>query len=347
MPLLQRYHTLTILLCFLIIVSCTGSAQRGSHVMHTTDSFFKSGIPDTNLQYQYTKQHQFQHIRQDVHLKKIYIAVIVLEAIISLAIVVIAARVIQNGRINYREAQKRNNGLKIALSELENANRKITHIMRVMAHDLRTPLTGIIGLANIVKDDAEIKPETDRIVNLIETNGTRTLNMIDELLKTGLADEKESFETRPFDLTILLMDVIELLKLKAEEKQLKVDFEYSAREVIIEICYEKMWRVFINILGNAIKFSHRGGNILVSVNLNIHERLVVVAIQDYGIGIPEKEQSHVFEMFTEARRLGTDGEKSFGMGMSISQKIVEQHNGRIWFKSQPDQGTTFFVELPA
>jgi signal transduction histidine kinase len=231
------------------------------------------------------------------------------------------------------------------MNELENANKNITRIMRVMAHDLRTPLSGIMGLASAINEDKNLNADSRHMVQLIESTGTRTLDMIDELLKTGLSDEKENIEKQPADLKILLSDLIELLQFKAGEKQLTINFD-SADSVIVEVSYEKIWRVFSNIIANAIKFSHRGDTIQVSLK-KTGDNVVLVSVADNGIGIPEKEHEEVFEMFTDAKRVGTDGEKSFGLGLAISKRIVALHNGRLWFESQPEKGTTFFIELPA
>jgi signal transduction histidine kinase len=107
---------------------------------------------------------------------------------------------------------------------------------------------------------------------------------------------------------------------------------------------EKIWRVVSNLLVNAIKFSPEGSAI--EVRMQQQENSVVICIQDHGIGIPEKLKAKVFNMFTDARRTGTMGEQSFGLGLAISRQIVEAHGGEIWFESIVGQGTTFYVKLP-
>jgi len=108
---------------------------------------------------------------------------------------------------------------------------------------------------------------------------------------------------------------------------------------------EKIWRVISNLISNAIKFSPKGAVIYVIVNQK-HQG-VEICVKDYGIGIPDKLQQQVFNMFTEAKRPGTDGEKSFGLGLSICRQIVEKHSGRIWLKSESNNGSSFYVYLPA
>ena len=285
-------------------------------------------------------------LEQQSHLEGLYVKGITVTVIIALVVIVLIVRILRKSRRNHREAQERNSSLNVAMDELEMANKNITRIMRVMAHDLRTPLSGMIGLASALNDEANLDNDSKHMVQLIESTGARTLDMIDELLKTGLSDEKESLEKKPVDLKTLLSDLIELLQFKADEKQLKIIFNCT-EAIIVPINYEKIWRALSNIISNAIKFSHRGDTIQVNLDKKPTGNLVVVSVADNGIGIPEKEHNEVFEMFTEAKRVGTEGEKSFGLGLAISKRIVGMHNGRLWFESQPEKGTTFYIELPA
>ncbi|HNJ59138.1 MAG TPA: ATP-binding protein, partial [Chitinophagaceae bacterium] len=107
---------------------------------------------------------------------------------------------------------------------------------------------------------------------------------------------------------------------------------------------EKLWRVFSNLIMNAIKFSHSGKSVYIHVEKYLNE--IVVNVQDEGIGIPEKYYSKVFDMFAEAKRKGTFGEQPFGIGLHICKQIVEAHNGKIWFISNEPIGTSFYVSLP-
>ena len=99
------------------------------------------------------------------------------------------------------------------------------------------------------------------------------------------------------------------------------------------------------MISNAIKFSPSGASIVVSIFEDDDQ--VVISVEDNGIGIPEKLRAQVFNMFTTAQRPGTAGEKSFGLGLSICQQIIENHHGKIWFESKVNTGTTFHISLPA
>jgi len=146
----------------------------------------------------------------------------------------------------------------------------------------------------------------------------------------------------PVDIGSLIEYCIDLLQYKAAEKNQHIIVETEPATVLLN--REKIWRVVNNLVGNAIKFSESGKNIYVHAYHKGNE--YVIMVRDEGIGIPENLKRRVFNMFTNARRVGTSGEKSFGMGLAISQKIVEAHGGRIWFESEINSGTTFYVALP-
>jgi signal transduction histidine kinase len=110
------------------------------------------------------------------------------------------------------------------------------------------------------------------------------------------------------------------------------------------ISREKIWRVMSNLISNAIKFSPQGSAI--NVKIEDYGNEVEISVKDHGIGIPDAIKDKVFNIFTEAKRTGTAGEKSFGLGLSICRQIIENHQGKIWFKSDDKKGTTFFVRLP-
>ncbi len=159
-----------------------------------------------------------------------------------------------------------------------------------------------------------------------------------------MANEDEKLVKEKLDLRSLLYDSVELLQFKASDKQQQIVFESDNTPITVEVNHEKIWRVLNNLIVNAIKFSHINGIIKVAIKHN--NARVLISIADNGIGIPTEQKDAVFEMFTAAKKVGTDGEQPFGLGLSISKKIIDMHGGRIWFESNAGQGTIFYVELP-
>jgi len=181
-------------------------------------------------------------------------------------------------------------------------------------------------------------------LHLIESTGIHSMEMISELLKNGLADDNEALVTEMVDVKALLYDSVELLQFKAAEKQQQLIFDGTGQPVMCRISQEQIWRVFNNLIVNAIKFSYEQTQIKIDIVQEQHK--IIVSVADSGVGIPDKNKEAIFEMFTHAKRVGTNGEQPFGLGLSISKRIVEKHRGKIWFTSKQGIGTTFYIELP-
>lgn len=276
--------------------------------------------------------------------KKLYIAGILIVAIMAFVIILLINRNLKKSKKNNLATTQHNEKLQQTLAELERVNQNYIRIMRVMAHDLRNPLSGMTGLATMLLDEDEFSDDNKHMLQLIETTGIHSMEMISELLKSGLADENEPIAVQTLDLKSLLYDSVELLQFKAIEKNQRIVFESEDTPVMANVNHEKIWRVFNNLIVNAIKFSHENG--VIQVGISHDEQHILVSVADNGIGIPEKNKDSIFEMFTPAKRVGTNGEQPFGLGLSISKKLIEKHHGKIWFESNPNVGTVFYIELP-
>lgn len=276
--------------------------------------------------------------------KKTFIYGIVVIALMSFVIIVLIYRNLKKSQKLQKSTIAQNQQLQQTLAELERVNQNYIRIMRVMAHDLRNPLSGMTGLAAMLLGEDEFNDENRHMLQLIESTGIHTMEMISELLKSGLDDENQPVEVTLLDLRSLLYDSVELLRFKAAEKEQQIIFESADEPIITPVNHEKIWRVFNNLIVNAIKFSHEKSMIKVSIHHQAGH--VLVSVADSGIGIAGKDKESIFEMFTPAKRVGTGGEQPFGLGLSISKRIVEKHHGKIWFESEPGVGTTFFIELP-
>ncbi|WP_428331392.1 tetratricopeptide repeat-containing sensor histidine kinase [Mucilaginibacter sp.] len=277
--------------------------------------------------------------------KKIYLTGFSIFVIFAVAIILMINQILKKTKENQKETILQNQKLQYTLSELERVNKNYIRIMRVMAHDLRNPLSGITGLATLLIDENEFSEDSKSMLRLIETTGMHSMQMINELLKTGLADENEKLVTQKTDLKSLVYDCVELLQFKAKEKQQQILFECNETgPVMAEVNHEKIWRVVNNLIVNAIKFSHAGG--IIKVGIKIIKNQITIWVADNGIGIPADQKDTIFEMFTPAKKTGTDGEQPFGLGLSISKRIIEMHHGKIGFENNPFGGSIFFIELP-
>ena len=246
------------------------------------------------------------------------------------------------GRLNH-QIKDQNHSLGLALEELNVSSQEKDRILRTVAHDLRNPLGGIASLTNAMADDGYTE-EQQRMITLIKETSNNSLELINEILEVTNNTGVTMLNRALVEINSLLSHSVELLRFRAAEKNQQIKLELLDRPVDLFISREKIWRVIGNLLTNAIKFSPSGADIFLKIIDNGTE--VEISVKDSGIGIPENMKSKVFNIFTEAKRPGTAGEKSFGLGLSISKQIIESHGGKIWFESNNGNGTTFFVRLP-
>ncbi|MES2387924.1 MAG: ATP-binding protein [Bacteroidota bacterium] len=235
---------------------------------------------------------------------------------------------------------EKNEHMQKAVSSLEQSQADNARVMKVVAHDLRSPIGGIQTAAEIVLEDPALSEENREFLELIKSATTNSLELITELLHTNI--RLEDFKREEIEMSGLLRYCVEMLRFKAEKKNQQLHLVTDNSVVFAD--REKLWRVFSNLVTNAIKFSPRGAPI--NISLRSQGDWVVVLVEDKGIGIPEKLREGIFDMFTESRRPGTAGEQTFGLGLAISKEITEAHGGKIWFESNTGSGTSFFVKLP-
>jgi len=213
--------------------------------------------------------------------------------------------------------------------------------LKIVAHDLRSPINSIISASQLVFWDEVPSEDQQAMITGIQQSGQMANTLIRQILQS--TSTRETVSKSEVGLEGIVQSCIDMLTNKANEKQQAVDYHYDRARVPVD--REKIWRVFCNLLSNAIKFSPFGATI--RVNLQIQTDKVLLSVQDNGIGIPENLKDQIFSPFNKEKRSGTAGEQSFGIGLSICKQIVEAHGGRIWFESETGYSTTFFVELPA
>ena len=215
-------------------------------------------------------------------------------------------------------------------------------ILQVVAHDLRSPIGGIKMLSGLILGKDEKKQA--ELLGFIQNGATNCLDLVNELLKENFYGETVILNKTAFDLRQLVAECAQLMQFNADEKAQAIKTTLPKQKQLILADAGKLGRVLSNLIGNAIKFSRQGDEILISLSEN--GQYYRITIQDYGIGIPAGEHRQVFDAFTLSRRPGTEGERSFGFGLSISKQIVEAHGGKIGFVSQEGQGSEFFIDLP-
>lgn len=230
---------------------------------------------------------------------------------------------------------------------LEQLNAEKNHFVGMAAHDLRSPVSGIMGLSKLLLEDNRNDFDAKQIqwLSLIRDTSELMLKIINGLLDVS------AIEAGKLELCLQPVDLIELIERNlniniflADKKHILLKFEVAATIPVITLDPYKMEQVLNNLLSNAIKFSHSGTTI--KVKLYQEHNWLVIAVKDQGQGIPEAEQIKLFQPFSRIGVKGTRGESGSGLGLAIVKKMVEAQRGKIWFESREGQGSTFYVAFP-
>ncbi|MFC2967649.1 histidine kinase N-terminal 7TM domain-containing protein [Acidimangrovimonas pyrenivorans] len=249
--------------------------------------------------------------------------------------------------VDISEQQRAATSLRLAADRAREASQAKTQFVSTVSHELRTPLTSIKGALSLLNSPifAELKPEARRILQIAASNSDRLHALIDDLLDLNRIEAGAmTFQRAPVDL-------VQLVKEAAEANEgYGTSFSVSLRLSLVEGPlyvggdHGRLLQVLANVLSNAFKFSKAGDT--VTVTLERRNGMARVSVHDEGIGIPEGSHDKVFGAFTQLDASDTRKVNGSGLGMSITRRIVEMHEGHIDYTSTPGEGTTFFIELP-
>jgi len=288
------------------------------------------------------KEQQLERLAERSRYQTFFLALAVLGCVLAAGIIVVIRRTLKISRQLNAQIVEQNQQMQITLNVLEQSQAENGRMMRILAHDLRNPIGAIGSAASLILDADNLPTNEQKMLELIHKSATDSLELVNDLLHTHKHTDDMPKDT--VDLDRLLLYCIDQMSTKAAAKNQLITLHSQPCAIMAN--REKLWRVFNNLIGNAVKFSPHGERI--SVSLEANPDYVHIFVQDRGIGIPQHLHTKVFDMLTPAQRPGTAGEQPFGLGLAISKQIVEAHGGRMWFESDPERtrGTTFVVELP-
>jgi signal transduction histidine kinase len=266
-----------------------------------------------------------------------------------------AARAIEKSRVYEQTIQQE----KIVREnqELRALDRKKSDFINMLAHEFRTPLTVIQGYAERLKAGKAL--DSSQIIShskIIYDEAVRLAKLVTELLDLSRVQSgQQQIQKTQCDLVKIIEKAAEALKTRAAAKQQQLVLLFSKRPILLNLDEDKIYQLVLNLLDNAIKYTHDQGTIQVHADeipaLEIQGETFVasfaqVSVKDTGIGIADQDRDKIFEEFYRTSGASKMRETGTGLGLSICRGIVQAHGGRIWAESQLGRGSKFIFTLP-
>jgi two-component system NtrC family sensor kinase len=254
----------------------------------------------------------------------------------------------RNGKVyNAQRAQIEGIGQAIVLhdiSHLKEVDRIKSEFVTTVSHDLRSPLTAILGYVELIERAGELNEQQLEFVRRVHLSVDQITNLIADLLDLGRIEAGLDESMEPTRVPVLAKYAMDSMRGFAESRDVKVVEKLNDNVPTIKGDPMRLRQMIGNLLDNAIKYTPQGGT--VSINCMAEDDQVILRIRDSGIGIPPSDQPMLFDKFFRGSNV-PEGEAGTGLGLSIVKSIVDSHNGRIWVQSKVGEGTVVTVVLPA
>ena len=270
-----------------------------------------------------------------------------------------------NDMLNYQKRE-----LKVALDRLGDELSYKNEFFAIVSHELRTPLTSILAYARILNADDSLAPKTREAVGEIESNATLLLNMVNNILVISKhAAKKDELLPEPVDFVDLAQFVRKALVPIAEGKDVRLSCSVAPDVPLSMADWEKLRRILENLVNNAIKYTHRGGFVRLTIGFESGEEAnhghgnhpgthvpddedaapagwIVMRVADDGMGIAPEELDQIFELYKQAGQSANRRYRGTGLGLAVVRDLTELHGGTVAVESRVKEGSTFTVRIP-
>ena len=270
-----------------------------------------------------------------------------------------------NDMLNYQKRE-----LKVALDRLGDEVAYKNEFFAIVSHELRTPLTSILAYARILNADDSLAPKTREAVGEIESNATLLLNMVNNILVISKhAAKKDELLPEPVDFVDLAQFVRKALAPIAEGKDVRLTCTVAPNVPLSMADWEKLRRILENLVNNAIKYTHRGGFVRLTIGFESGEEAnhghgnhpgthvpddedaapagwIVMRVADDGMGIAPEELDQIFELYKQAGQSANRRYRGTGLGLAVVRDLTELHGGTVAVESRVKEGSTFTVRIP-
>jgi two-component system phosphate regulon sensor histidine kinase PhoR len=254
---------------------------------------------------------------------------------------------LDNGRVfNAQTSLIPDVGLVVILQDityLKELDRIKTDFVYTVSHDLRSPLTAILGYVELIGRAGQVNEQQREFIHRVQFSVNNITALINDLLDLGRVEAGLDARKEIIHLAPIVQEVVEGMRNRIKEKEHQVSLDIPPDLPAILGNPIRLRQMITNLINNAVKYTPHNG--LISVQCHTEGGQIIFQVIDNGQGILPADQPFVFDKFYRGRNVASDTPGS-GLGLAIVQSIVQNHQGRIWLESTPGQGTTFTVVLP-
>lgn len=228
------------------------------------------------------------------------------------------------------------------ITEQQNAQRNRREFTANVSHELKTPLQGIIGSAELIENGMVKHEDMPRFTGHIRKEASRLVTLIEDIIRLSQLDEGRQMPSEQVDLFELAGEVKSVLEGACEAKN--INMKLMGEHVFVDGVKRLLYEIIYNLCDNAVKYNNEGG--IADIDISSDEKNAYITVRDSGIGIPQDQQERVFERFYRVDKSHSKESGGTGLGLSIVKHAVSYHNGTVSMKSEPGNGTEIRVSIP-
>jgi PAS domain S-box-containing protein len=234
-----------------------------------------------------------------------------------------------------------------AKKKAEESDQLKSTFLATMSHELRTPLNAVIGFSDLILGHANIDPEVNEFVRLINNNGQNLLNLIEDIFDLSLIESNQvKIYKAKFDLVNVLQELAEIVPVEIRKfnktKHIEFQNHLPEKQIVLDSDSSRITQIISNLLKNAIKFTPTG---YIKLGLKEEENDVIVYVEDSGIGIEDDKQKIIFDIFRQGEESLTRQFGGAGLGLSLSNNLAELLGGKLWVESKVGKGSVFSFKI--
>jgi CHASE2 domain-containing sensor protein/signal transduction histidine kinase len=244
------------------------------------------------------------------------------------------------------DSEQNNVGMILTLTDitvLRKAQRERDDVIRFLSHDMKSPASSLMGLAQLQRDPQRALPPIE-LSDRLDVLAQRTLTLVDGFVALARAESSDPSKFEEFDLRDAIQDAYDEVWAAAKAREITIDINVPTAWVLIDGDRQLLARAIVNLLSNAIKFSPDRST--VQLQCRHQDSTVVVCITDNGPGIEPEQQAQLFQRFTRGVHRGAKDPGGAGLGLAFVRVVAEKHGGRVWVENTPGNGAVFCLSIP-